>query len=70
MHLHRYEKWWLTFGIGALIIFLAIVGIQAFHQGHQPPSAKVKVDPERVDQTEPLPNQDYTRSLGRIGIMN
>ena len=42
MHLHRYEKWWLTFGIGALIIFLAIVGIQAFHQGHTTTKCKGK----------------------------
>ncbi|MGE6260276.1 cytochrome c oxidase subunit II [Heyndrickxia sporothermodurans] len=54
MHLHRYEKWWLTFGIAALIIFLLIVGIQAFHQGHKPPSAKAIVDPERVSETEPF----------------
>ena len=65
MHLHRYEKWWLTFGIGALIIFLAIVGIQAFHQGHQPPSAKVKVDPERVDQTEPFTKPGLHKVTGK-----
>ncbi|WP_442915546.1 hypothetical protein [Mangrovibacillus sp. Mu-81] len=37
MHMHRYEKWWLTLGTGSLIIFLIILGISAFHQGHQLP---------------------------------
>lgn len=54
MHIHRYEKWWLTFGISALIIFLLIVGFQAFLTGHKPPSAKAFVDPEIVDNTAPF----------------
>ncbi|MCA1063128.1 cytochrome c oxidase subunit II [Rossellomorea sp. AcN35-11] len=54
MHMHRYEKWWLTLGTGSLIIFLIILGISAFHQGHQPPSAKAYVNPEQVDKISPF----------------
>ena len=52
--MHRYEKWWLTLGTGSLILFLIILGISAFHQGHQPPSAKAYVNPEQVDKTAPF----------------
>lgn len=65
MHLHRYEKWWLTFGISALIIFLSIVGIQAFHQGHKPPSEKAFVDPERVSETEPFTKPGLHKVQGK-----
>ncbi|MFD2680630.1 cytochrome c oxidase subunit II [Bacillus seohaeanensis] len=54
MHMHRYEKWWLVVGTGSLIVFLIILGISAFHQGHQPPSAKAYVNPEQVDQISPF----------------
>ncbi|MBM7647941.1 cytochrome c oxidase subunit 2 [Bacillus ectoiniformans] len=54
MHIHRYEKWWLTFGLASLIIFLVILGISAFHQGHQPPSAKAIINYEQVDQIKPF----------------
>ncbi|WP_226675252.1 cytochrome c oxidase subunit II [Rossellomorea aquimaris] len=54
MHMHRYEKWWLTLGTGSLILFLIILGISAFHQGHQPPSAKAYVNPEQVDKIAPF----------------
>ncbi|WP_335869662.1 cytochrome c oxidase subunit II [Bacillus sp. 2205SS5-2] len=54
MHMHRYEKWWLTLGTGSLILFLTILGISAFHQGHEPPSANAIVDPERVGEFSPF----------------
>lgn len=65
MHLHRYEKWWLTFGVSALIIFLLIVGIQAFHLGHKPPSAKAFVDPERVNESEPFNKPGLKKVTGK-----
>lgn len=40
MHLHKYEKYWLTLGIATLVAFLIIVGVGAFHEGTHPPSAK------------------------------
>jgi cytochrome c oxidase subunit 2 len=54
MHLHRYEKWWLVFGSGSLVIFLIILGISAFHLGHQPPSAKAIINYEQVDKLKPF----------------
>jgi cytochrome c oxidase subunit II len=65
MHMHRYEKWWLTLGTGSLIIFLIILGISAFHQGHQPPSAKAFVDPEKVDQTKPFDEPGLKKVEGK-----
>ena len=49
MHLHRYEKIWLTFGIGSLIVFLAVLGVSAFAFGQQPPSHMAIVDPQNLE---------------------
>lgn len=54
MHLHKYEKIWLVFGVTALILFLSVVGVSAFHQGHTPSGGHMKVDPEKVNQTAPF----------------
>ncbi|EZP76907.1 cytochrome C oxidase subunit II [Parageobacillus genomosp. 1] len=54
MHMHKYEKIWLTFGIGILFAFLTIVGVSAFAEGNQPPSCLTTIDPEKVDQTPPF----------------
>ncbi|SDZ12983.1 cytochrome c oxidase subunit 2 [Evansella caseinilytica] len=52
MHLHKYEKIWLTFGIGSLILFLAILGFTAFAFGHHPPSELATVDSQNLDKDE------------------
>lgn len=65
MHMHRYEKWWLTLGTGSLIIFLIILGISAFHQGHQPPSAKAYINPEQVDAIAPFDQPGLTKVEGK-----
>ena len=54
MHIHKYEKWWLTLGVTSLVVFLIIVGISAFHYGSHPPQGKVYIDPERVDEIAPF----------------
>ncbi|GEN53279.1 cytochrome c oxidase subunit II [Halobacillus faecis] len=54
MHLHKYEKIWLIFGIMALIIFLSVVGVSAFHQGHTPSGGHMKIDPDKVSETAPF----------------
>lgn len=54
MHLHKYEKIWLTFGFAALIIFLSVVGVSAFNQGHTPSGGLQKVDPENLEATPPF----------------
>ena len=65
MHIHKYEKWWLIFGTGSLIVFLIVVGIGAFHQGHQPPSAKAFIDPELVSETEPFDEPGLKKVEGK-----
>ena len=52
MHLHRYEKIWLTFGIGSLIVFLLVLGFAAFYKGMQPQSAIDVCDPNELERTE------------------
>src|SRR5699024_2766513 len=52
MKMHKYEKIWLSFGTGSLLIFFLVVGISAFYMHNQPPSCAVTLNPEKVDQTE------------------
>lgn len=54
MHIHKYEKIWLTFGITMLIVFLTTVGVSAFYLGNHPPSGLKTIDPEKVDETAPF----------------
>ncbi|WP_338451845.1 cytochrome c oxidase subunit II [Niallia oryzisoli] len=54
MHMHKFEKAWLTFGIGALLVFLTVLGVSAFYLGNQPPSCLVTIDPAKVDTTKPF----------------
>ncbi|MEH7747428.1 cytochrome B5, partial [Neobacillus drentensis] len=54
MHMHKFEKIWLTFGIGALIVFLTTVGVSAFYLGNKPPSCLTTINVDKVDQTKPF----------------
>lgn len=54
MHLHRYEKIWLTFGIGSLFVFLAVLGVSAFAFGNQPPSHMATVDSRNLSNEAPF----------------
>jgi cytochrome c oxidase subunit 2 len=55
MHIHRYEKIWLTFGISMLMAFLVVLGVGTFVQGAHPPGGHHRaVDPETVDKTAPF----------------
>lgn len=49
MHLHKYEKIWLTFGIGSLVIFLIVIGFGAFYKGTHPQSHIATIDPNNVE---------------------
>ncbi|ADU28616.1 cytochrome c oxidase subunit II [Evansella cellulosilytica] len=49
MHLHKYEKIWLIFGVSSLILFLTILGVSAFAMGHHPPSHMHTVDPQNLN---------------------
>ncbi|TMN23704.1 cytochrome c oxidase subunit II [Lentibacillus cibarius] len=52
MHLHKYERIWLLFGTGSLVVFLLIIGFGAFYKGAQPPSEKITIDPQNVEAQE------------------
>ncbi|MCA1030449.1 cytochrome c oxidase subunit II [Bacillus timonensis] len=56
MHIHKFEKIWLIFGVGTLLVFLTTVGVGAFYMGNQPASCLVTIDPEKVDETAPFDN--------------
>ncbi|TFJ93558.1 cytochrome c oxidase subunit II [Lentibacillus salicampi] len=52
--MHRLEEIWLGLSAGVLVLFMVIVGYQAFALGMGPPSHKETIDPQKVDQTEPF----------------
>lgn len=53
--MHKYEKVWLKVGISSLVIFLTILMITGFHNGHTPAaSGRDYVNPDKVDQIEPF----------------
>ena len=49
MHLHKYEKIWLSFGLGSLVLFLLIIGFAAFWKGTHPMSHIETIDPQKVE---------------------
>lgn len=65
MHFHKYEKYWLTFGAGSLVVFLLITGIMAFHNGSHPPSAKNTINHEKADQIAPFDNPGVHKVSGK-----
>lgn len=65
MHFHKYEKYWLTFGAGALVVFLLITGIMAFHNGSHPPSSKITINYEKAEQIAPFDNPGVHKVSGK-----
>jgi cytochrome c oxidase subunit II len=54
MHVHRYERWWLTFGMAMLCLFLAVIAFAAFADNINPPSGLRQIDPTKVATTPPF----------------
>src|SRR5215469_6783602 len=54
MHVHKYERQWMTFGIAMLVIFLSIVFVAAVADDMNPPSDTQQIDPTKVAQTPPF----------------
>jgi cytochrome c oxidase subunit II len=54
MQIHRYERWWLTFGFTMLLAFLALIGFAAFADDINPPTGMQQVDPQKVAHTPPF----------------
>ncbi len=54
MHIHKYERWWLTFGVAMLIVFLGVIAFAAVVDNINPPSGMAQIDPTKVAQTPPF----------------
>ncbi|MFD1018437.1 cytochrome c oxidase subunit II [Thalassobacillus hwangdonensis] len=65
MHLHKYEKIWMSFGVGSLLLFLIVLGIGAFYQGTKPPSCMVTLDPQNVQAHDAF--KDENLGLQQLG---
>lgn len=54
MHIHRYERIWLTLGAMILFAFFVILGVYGFIGGFTPPSHMETVDAQTVRTTPPF----------------
>lgn len=54
MHVHRYERWWMTFGLAILAVFMATILFAAFADNLNPPSGTQTIDPTKVATTAPF----------------
>jgi cytochrome c oxidase subunit 2 len=63
--MHKFEKIWLIFGFGALLVFLTVIGVSAFYLGNQPPSCLATIDPEKVDTTAPFDKPGLKKVEGK-----
>jgi cytochrome c oxidase subunit 2 len=54
LHIHRYEKIWLGFGLGILVVLLATITTAAVVDGFVPPSRVQTIDPTKVASTPPF----------------
>jgi cytochrome c oxidase subunit 2 len=61
MHFHRYERIWLWIGGGTLVLFLIIIGVQAFAMGGHPPGGMDTVNPTTVTQEPPFDRPNLTQ---------
>ena len=52
--MHRAERWWIGFGVAALVVFLIIIGAAALSENMIPPSRVQTIDPTKVAQTPPF----------------
>lgn len=67
MHIYRFEKIWMAFGIAMLAVFLITIVVAAAADNLNPPSGLRAIDPTKVSTTPPfdhpglrrLPNGDY-----------
>ena len=67
MHLHKYEKYWLVFGIGSLIVFLLITGLMALNNSHETPNSQKTINPEKVEKIVDLMDK-YNMGYGTVNF--
>lgn len=60
-HLPRYEKIWLSLGIGSIIVFLIILGFMGVSLGLNPPGHMRTIVPEQVAATAPFDKPALTQ---------
>lgn len=65
MHLHKYEKYWLMFGIGSLIVFLLITGLMALNNSHETPNSQKTINPEKVSEIAPFNKPGVHKVAGK-----
>ena len=61
MHVHKFEKYWITFGMVMLVVFLITIAIAAFADGINPPQGRIAIDPARVAETPPFDHPGLRR---------
>jgi cytochrome c oxidase subunit 2 len=54
MHIHRFERIWMGFGVAMLAVFLVLLGIAAFADNINPPNGFQAIDPTKVAHTAPF----------------
>jgi cytochrome c oxidase subunit 2 len=65
MHMHKFEKIWLIFGVTALLVFLSVLGVSAFYLGNQPPSCLTTINPEKVNTIKPFDQPGLKKVEGK-----
>ncbi|MCM3588762.1 cytochrome c oxidase subunit II [Mesobacillus maritimus] len=65
MHIHKFEKIWLIFGVATLLVFLSVIGVSAFYLGNQPPSCLATINPEQVDTQAPFDKPGLNKVEGK-----
>jgi cytochrome c oxidase subunit 2 len=75
IHVHRYERLWLTASLVMLVFFIAVLATSAIVDGFVPPSRTQTIDPTKVSSTPPFdhpglhqigPGQYEAYYVGRI----
>lgn len=61
MRLHKYERWWMAFGLSMLAVFLFTIGYAAVADNVNPPSGLRQIDPEKIAQTPPFDHPGLRR---------
>ncbi|MGA7571434.1 MAG: cytochrome c oxidase subunit II [Candidatus Aquilonibacter sp.] len=54
MRIHRYERWWMVFGVTMLVLFMATIFVAAFADNINPPTGSQTIDPAKVNTTPPF----------------
>ncbi|HTX57215.1 MAG TPA: cytochrome c oxidase subunit II [Candidatus Acidoferrales bacterium] len=61
MHVHRYERWWMIFGLTMLVAFLVTIFVAALADNVNPPSGSQTIDPTKVASTPPFDHPGLRR---------